>query len=75
MAPFTRALNWSKEEVIVFIVDVRKEFANKQIHAYFSSMVGLRQEAQYAIIACRRLRSEPRILFVHFMVIAEDARG
>ncbi|KAK6208884.1 methyltransferase domain-containing protein [Colletotrichum tabaci] len=24
------------EEVIVFMVDVRKEFANKQIHAYFS---------------------------------------
>lgn len=32
MAPFTRALNWPKEEVIVFMVDVRKEFANKQIH-------------------------------------------
>ncbi|WQF89520.1 Putative S-adenosyl-L-methionine-dependent methyltransferase superfamily [Colletotrichum destructivum] len=36
MAPFTRALNWSNKEVIVFMVDVRKELANKQIHAYFS---------------------------------------
>ncbi|OHW97865.1 methyltransferase domain-containing protein [Colletotrichum incanum] len=36
LAPFTRALNWSKEEVMLFMIEVRKEFADKQIHAYFS---------------------------------------
>ncbi|GKT45994.1 putative methyltransferase tdiE [Colletotrichum spaethianum] len=36
LAPFTRALNWSKEEVLLFMIKVRKEFADKQIHAYFS---------------------------------------
>ncbi|KAF9871515.1 hypothetical protein CkaCkLH20_10926 [Colletotrichum karsti] len=36
MAPFTRALEWTREEVIVFSAEVRKDLKNKQIHAYFS---------------------------------------
>ncbi|TDZ19170.1 Secondary metabolism regulator LAE1 [Colletotrichum orbiculare MAFF 240422] len=35
MAPFTRALNWKKEEVEIFLVDVRKEFKDRNIHAYY----------------------------------------
>lgn len=35
MAPFTRALGWSKEEVTVFLTDVRKDLNNPAIHAYW----------------------------------------
>ncbi|KAJ0299984.1 hypothetical protein COL516b_008722 [Colletotrichum fioriniae] len=35
MAPFTRALNWSREEVLVLMMQVRKEFSDRSIHAYF----------------------------------------
>ncbi|TDZ34602.1 Secondary metabolism regulator LAE1 [Colletotrichum spinosum] len=35
MAPFNRALNWKKEEVQVFLIDVRREFKDKNIHAYY----------------------------------------
>ncbi|KAK2030632.1 methyltransferase domain-containing protein [Colletotrichum zoysiae] len=36
MAPFTRALGWTREEVLVHVVDVRKELGNRNVHAYFS---------------------------------------
>ncbi|KAJ0281414.1 hypothetical protein COL940_005698 [Colletotrichum noveboracense] len=36
MAPFTRALGWKKEEVQVLLIDVRKEFNDRNIHAYWS---------------------------------------
>ncbi|KAF6825454.1 hypothetical protein CPLU01_10248 [Colletotrichum plurivorum] len=35
MAPFTRAHGWTKEEVHVFLVDVRKDLRNPAIHAYW----------------------------------------
>ncbi|GKT45995.1 putative methyltransferase tdiE [Colletotrichum spaethianum] len=35
MAPFTRALNWSREEVLILMMQVRKEFGDRSIHAYF----------------------------------------
>lgn len=35
MAPFTRVLGWTREEVELFLVDVRKEMKNPQIHAYW----------------------------------------
>ncbi|GKT72381.1 Methyltransferase domain-containing protein [Colletotrichum tofieldiae] len=34
MAPFTRALEWTREEVNVFLVDVRKDLRDRSIHAY-----------------------------------------
>ncbi|KAK2065388.1 S-adenosyl-L-methionine-dependent methyltransferase [Colletotrichum caudatum] len=34
MAPFTRTLGWTKDEVIVFLIDVRKELRDRGIHAY-----------------------------------------
>ncbi|OLN95936.1 Trans-aconitate 2-methyltransferase 8 [Colletotrichum chlorophyti] len=34
LAPFTRALNWSQVEVQVFLVDVRKELQDRNIHMY-----------------------------------------
>ncbi|KXH67831.1 hypothetical protein CSAL01_07287 [Colletotrichum salicis] len=34
MAPFTRALNWTKEEVNVFLISVRNELKNKNVYAY-----------------------------------------
>ncbi|KAL0943893.1 UMTA [Colletotrichum truncatum] len=34
MAPLTRIHNWTREEVNVFLVDVRNEFKNRNIHAY-----------------------------------------
>ncbi|KAF6819068.1 methyltransferase domain-containing protein [Colletotrichum sojae] len=34
MAPYTRALGWKKEEVQVFLIDVRKELKDTSIHAY-----------------------------------------
>ena len=34
LAPFTRLLGWTAEEVEVFLIDVRKEFKDPKIHAY-----------------------------------------
>ncbi|WDK21026.1 methyltransferase domain-containing protein [Colletotrichum graminicola] len=36
MAPLTRALGWSKEEVLIHVMEVRKDLGNRNIHAYFS---------------------------------------
>ncbi|EXF84451.1 TAM domain methyltransferase [Colletotrichum fioriniae PJ7] len=36
MAPFTRALNWTREEVLLLMDQVRHEFNDKSIHAYFN---------------------------------------
>ncbi|KAI3556653.1 hypothetical protein CABS03_00933 [Colletotrichum abscissum] len=36
MAPFTRIHGWSREAVLVFLVDVRKDINDRNIHAYFS---------------------------------------
>lgn len=35
MAPLTRAHNWTKEEVLLFLVDVRKNLRDTSIHAYW----------------------------------------
>ncbi|KAF6809343.1 methyltransferase domain-containing protein [Colletotrichum plurivorum] len=35
MAPLTRALGWKREEVDVFLTDVRKEFNDRSIHAWW----------------------------------------
>ncbi|KAI8233978.1 putative methyltransferase tdiE [Colletotrichum sp. SAR 10_86] len=35
MAPLTRALDWKKDEVNVFLIDVRKEINNRDVHAYW----------------------------------------
>jgi hypothetical protein len=35
MAPFTRALGWTKQAVEVFSVGVRREMKDRQIHAYW----------------------------------------
>ncbi|KAK6226912.1 TAM domain methyltransferase [Colletotrichum tabaci] len=34
MAPFTRVLDWTRDEVNVFLIDVRKDLKNKSYHAY-----------------------------------------
>ncbi|OHW95814.1 methyltransferase domain-containing protein [Colletotrichum incanum] len=34
MAPFTRILGWSRDEVNVFLIEVRKDLKNKSYHAY-----------------------------------------
>ncbi|KAH8661073.1 S-adenosyl-L-methionine-dependent methyltransferase [Ilyonectria robusta] len=36
MAPFTRGLGWSTEQVEVFLIDVRKSIHNTNIHAYYT---------------------------------------
>ncbi|KAL3301596.1 methyltransferase domain-containing protein [Colletotrichum asianum] len=47
MAPLTRALGWKKEEVQVLLIDVRKEFNDRNIHAYWSwyAIYGKKPEA------------------------------
>ncbi|KAH7132725.1 S-adenosyl-L-methionine-dependent methyltransferase [Dactylonectria macrodidyma] len=47
LAPFTRGLGWSKEEVHVFLVDVRKDLNDPKIHAYspICSVYGRKPEA------------------------------
>ena len=35
MAPFTRGLGWQKEDVDMFLVEVRSDMRNRSIHAYF----------------------------------------
>ncbi|OLN81082.1 Trans-aconitate 2-methyltransferase 12 [Colletotrichum chlorophyti] len=35
MAPLTRAHNWKKEEVQVFLIDVRKDLRDRNMHAYW----------------------------------------
>jgi hypothetical protein len=39
MALFTRYLAWSAEQVHVFLVGVRKEIKNKNIHDYWAMYV------------------------------------
>lgn len=34
LAPLTRVHNWTKEEVQVFLVGVRKDMRDKRIHSY-----------------------------------------
>ncbi|TQN66490.1 Secondary metabolism regulator LAE1 [Colletotrichum shisoi] len=36
MAPLTRALGWTKEEVLIHVMEVRRDLADRNIHAYFS---------------------------------------
>ncbi|TDZ65067.1 Secondary metabolism regulator LAE1 [Colletotrichum trifolii] len=36
MAPLTRALNWTKEEVLVLATEMRRDMADKNIHAYYN---------------------------------------
>lgn len=35
MAPFTRAHGWTREEVLVLMAEVRKNFRDRSIHAYW----------------------------------------
>jgi hypothetical protein len=35
LAFYTRALGWTKEEVEIFLVDVRKDIKDTRIHAYW----------------------------------------
>ncbi|KAJ3549980.1 hypothetical protein NM208_g233 [Fusarium decemcellulare] len=35
LAPFTRGLGWSREEVEIFLVNLRKDFNDPKIHAYW----------------------------------------
>lgn len=35
LGPWTRHLGWEPNEVEVFIAELRKEFKNRKIHAYF----------------------------------------
>jgi hypothetical protein len=35
MAPLTRALKWTVEEVQIFLVDVRKDARNKDLHPIY----------------------------------------
>lgn len=35
MAPFTRGLDWKKEEVETFLIGAREDLKNRAIHAYF----------------------------------------
>ncbi|KAJ0276631.1 hypothetical protein CBS470a_010701 [Colletotrichum nupharicola] len=39
MAPLTRALGWTKEEVTVLMAQNRQDFNNRNIHAYFPMSV------------------------------------
>lgn len=39
MAPFTRGLGWTRAQVEVFLVDLRKEFNDPKIHAYWPMFV------------------------------------
>lgn len=36
MAPLTRALGWTKEEVIILAMEIRQDLGNKNIHAYYN---------------------------------------
>ncbi|KAF6812004.1 methyltransferase domain-containing protein [Colletotrichum plurivorum] len=36
MAGLTRGLDWSKEEVLILAMNARKDFGNRNIHAYFN---------------------------------------
>ncbi|TDZ32612.1 Secondary metabolism regulator LAE1 [Colletotrichum spinosum] len=35
IAPFTRILGWTKEEVQMLLIDIRKDVNNRNLHAYF----------------------------------------
>jgi hypothetical protein len=44
MTLFTEVLLWSREELEVFLVDVRKDIKNCKIHAYVSLVVVIGQK-------------------------------
>ncbi|KAF5524509.1 Secondary metabolism regulator LAE1 [Colletotrichum aenigma] len=48
MAPLTRALGWSREEVLVLLAQNRQDFRNRDIHSYFSiwAMYGRKPEKE-----------------------------
>lgn len=46
LALFTRGLKWKAEELEVFLVDVRKDFANKQLHGYWPIYVVYAQKPE-----------------------------
>ncbi|KAK1508262.1 uncharacterized protein CCOS01_15923 [Colletotrichum costaricense] len=50
LAPYTRALNWTKEEVLVFLAEVRTNMKNRNIHAYWPiySIYGRKPEEKAA---------------------------
>ncbi|KAF4813663.1 Secondary metabolism regulator LAE1 [Colletotrichum siamense] len=50
MAPLTRALEWLPEEVTVFLIDVRKDGNDRNIHAYWP---------QYILVGRKPLRETP----------------
>lgn len=39
IAPFTRVLGWKKEEVDVFLAQVRKEMVSRKIHGWMKGYV------------------------------------
>jgi hypothetical protein len=41
LAPLTRALGWSKEEVLVLVSKARRELRDTNIHAYWPMLVSL----------------------------------
>ncbi|TDZ35417.1 Secondary metabolism regulator LAE1 [Colletotrichum spinosum] len=53
MAPLTRALGWSREEVLAMLVENRQDFHNRDIHAYISiwTIYGKKPENPTAISA------------------------
>lgn len=36
MALFTRVLGWEKDDVLVYLEKIKKEFRNRKVHAYWS---------------------------------------
>ncbi|EEH40561.2 hypothetical protein PAAG_09014 [Paracoccidioides lutzii Pb01] len=48
MALMTRGLDWSKERVLAFLVDVRKDLHNTKIHAYWPIVVVYGQKPKSA---------------------------
>lgn len=61
MAAFTRAFEWTAEEVNVFLIDVRKDVNNRQIHGYLPtySIIGRKPGKEEATAAPAPASSAP----------------
>ncbi|KAI7053819.1 hypothetical protein KC319_g6162, partial [Hortaea werneckii] len=51
IAPFTRVLGWKKEEVDVFLAQVRKEMVSRKIHGWMKGFVLTAQKPLYPAAA------------------------
>lgn len=76
MALLTRGCGWSKDEVLAFLTQVRKDLRDPRIHAYWPMYVGLRTVTCLFLLIqeqCRCVRAE--VFGVEDMIALDGLQG